>query len=291
MAYRSVVLTVGKYYQLTKPGIIYGNALTAIAGFFFAAQGNINLKLFAFSILGICLVIASACVVNNYIDRGIDAKMTRTKSRALVIGNISEQNALIFAAGLGLCGFTLLFMYTNILTLGLGLVGFVFYIIVYGISKRRSVYGTLIGTISGAIPPLAGYCAVTNQISYQAVILFLILVFWQLPHFYAIAIYRQKEYSTANIPVHPVIKGSSNTHIMILIYIILFAAACISLYVLNYASIYFLVAISLVSIGWIRLAILGITANTIDSARSIFLFSLITIIVFCVSLSLDATFV
>ncbi len=104
------------YYQLTKPGIIYGNALTTVAGFFLAARGTVNPSLLISVVAGSSLVIASACVFNNIVDREIDQKMARTKNRALVIGTISVRNALIFGAILGILGFGILSFYTNYLT-------------------------------------------------------------------------------------------------------------------------------------------------------------------------------
>src|SRR6266513_5066162 len=112
------------YYLLTKPGIIYSNVLTAVGGFFLAAKGNINILLFLAMTFGIALVVASACVFNNYIDRGIDSKMARTKKRALVKKIISDGHALIYATILGILGFFLLLFYTNVLTAFIAFVGF-----------------------------------------------------------------------------------------------------------------------------------------------------------------------
>src|SRR2546430_360118 len=114
------------YYLLTKPGIIYGNAITTIGGFFLASKGHFNIGLFLATLIGISLVIASSCVVNNYIDRSIDEKMERTKRRGLVTGRISVQNAIVFAIILGMAGFLLLALHTNLLTVVIAFIGYFF---------------------------------------------------------------------------------------------------------------------------------------------------------------------
>jgi protoheme IX farnesyltransferase len=137
------------YYELVKPGIVYSNALTAAAGFLFAARGSVDFGIFVTLIAGTSLIISSACVFNNYIDRGIDSKMARTKNRAIASGKISGRNALIYAAALGFLGFVLLTK-TNVLTLFIGVGAFIGYVVLYGITKRKSVHGTLVGTFPGA---------------------------------------------------------------------------------------------------------------------------------------------
>src|SRR5690348_3930528 len=116
------------YYRLTKPGIIYGNLLTAIGGFVLGSKGHIHIGLAVAALLGISFIIASACVVNNYIDRGIDSKMERTKKRASVTGTISFRSAMVYAAILGIIGFGMLFLWTNLLTFVLGIIAYGVYV-------------------------------------------------------------------------------------------------------------------------------------------------------------------
>ncbi len=132
------------YYMLTKPGIIMGNIITTAAGFALASKGDINYGLFLLTLLGLGLIIASAGVFNNYLDREMDAKMERTSNRALVKGTISLKNALIFASMLGLIGTVVLAYFTNLLTLGIALIGFFVYLVLYAFWKYRSFYGTLV---------------------------------------------------------------------------------------------------------------------------------------------------
>jgi len=201
---------IKQYLQVTKPGIIFGNLISVIGGFLLASKGSIDYTLFLASLVGVSLVVASGCVFNNVIDRDIDIKMERTRNRVLVKGLISAKVSLVYATALGIAGFALLYFGANPLAMWLAVMGFVVYVGVYSLyMKRNSVYGTLIGSLSGAAPPVIGYCAVTNQFDAGALILLAIFSLWQMPHSYAIAIFRFKDYQAANIPVLPVVKGIS----------------------------------------------------------------------------------
>lgn len=276
------------YYQLAKPGIVYGNALAAIGGFLLASHGHVDLGLFLAMLLGVSLVMASGCVYNNYIDRGIDKLMSRTDKRVLVTGTVSARSALVYATILGLVGICLLLL-TNILTALLGLIGFIAYVVLYGIGKRRTVHGTLIGSISGAIPPVIGYCAVSGRIDGAALLLFVILVFWQMPHFYAIATYRRKDYVAAGLPVLPVKLGMRVTKVQILVYIVGFVAACTLLTVLGYTGYAYLITMLLVGLYWLSLALPGFKTHDDDRwARKVFGGSLVVLLVFSFMISIDA---
>jgi protoheme IX farnesyltransferase len=238
---------------------------------------------------GLACIIAAACVSNNYIDKNIDKKMTRTKNRALVSGLVSKQNVLIFATALGLAGVLLLGFFTNILTLVLAILGYFFYVVIYGIYKRRSVHGTLVGSLSGAIPPVVGYCAVSNTLNGAALILFLILIAWQMPHFYAIAMYRSKDYAAASIPVLPVVKGIAATKLQISLYIVIFTLVALSLSVFGYAGGLYASVAMLLGLTWFLLAITGYSTRDDNRwARTLFFFSLIVITLLCFTISIES---
>jgi protoheme IX farnesyltransferase len=277
------------YYRLTKPGIIYGNMLTAAAGFLLAAKGHIDGWLLLALLAGMSLIIASACVFNNYIDRGIDRKMARTKRRALVAGTVSGRNALIYAGGLGVIGFAVLGAYTNWLVFAIGVVAFVDYVVLYGIAKRRSVHGTLVGAISGSAPVVAGYCAVTDRFDDGALILFLILACWQMPHFYAIAMYRFKDYMAAGLPVLPVKRGLQAAKLQIILYVIAFIIACASLTLFGYTGYVYLVVVTLAGLSWLWLGLKGFrSADDKRWGRQMFLRSLIVILSLSIMLSVGS---
>lgn len=280
---------IKQFIFLTKPGIIFGNFISVMGGFFLAAQGNIDLWLLVVALLGTSLVVASGCVVNNIIDQDIDIKMERTRNRALVKKSISNRAAYIFAALLGIAGFGLLYYYSNWLAFGFAVIGYIDYVVLYSLYfKRHSVHQTLVGSISGAAPPLIGYCVASGQLDIGALILFVTFCIWQMPHSFGIAVYRLNDYASANIPVLPVKKGIKATKIQSFIYVVLFTISGSLLYVFNYVGIIYLVVFLVMSAYWLYQSIIGFKA--IDDqlwARKFFLVSVIIITVFSLAISLD----
>ncbi len=274
------------YLELTKPGIIMGNGMSAIAGFMLASKGPIDYALFVSMLMGLSLVMASACVFNNYIDRECDAKMERTKHRALVTGRISPKSALVYSTLLGLSGILLLGVYTNLLTMSLGLLGFLGYVILYSFSKYSTSYATVMGSFAGAIPPTVGYCSVSSHFDLGALLLYAIIVFWQMPHFYAIALYRKNDYQAASIPILPLTKGVLTTKIHMLLYTIAFTLTAPLLSIFGYTSPLYLLLSLLLGASWCILSLQGFkTRNDVLWARKMFIFSLIAISSLCVMIS------
>lgn len=249
------------YYLITKPGIILGNLVTLAAGFLLASKGKVDLVLFLVTLAGLGLIMASACVFNNYIDRQIDQKMKRTRNRALVQGFISVRNALTFATILGIVGLVLLFLKTNLLAAFVASIGFFVYVILYSLWKSRTIYGTAIGSVAGAIPPVVGYCAVSNQVDAGACILFAMLVLWQMPHFFSVALFHFDDYVAADIPVLPVKKGMFRTKIHMVFYIFCFIISTIMLTVFNYTGQIYLIVTLFVGCIWFCLALKGFTSS------------------------------
>ncbi|NIG62194.1 MAG: protoheme IX farnesyltransferase [Serratia symbiotica] len=280
---------IKEYLQVTKPGIIFGNLISVVGGFLLASKGSIDYPLFLATFLGVLLVVASGCVFNNYIDRDIDKKMERTKNRVLVRGLIATRVTLVYATVLGTSGLTLLYIGANPLAMWLAVMGFVVYVGVYSLyMKRHSVYGTLIGGLSGAAPPVIGYCAVTNEFDTGALILLAIFSLWQMPHSYAIAIFRFKDYQAANIPVLPVVKGISVAKNHITIYILAFMIATLMLTLSGYAGYKYLLVAAAVNAWWLGMALRGYkTENDSIWARKLFVFSIVAIISLSVMISID----
>lgn len=276
------------YYMLTKPGIIMGNIFTTMAGFALASGGHINFPLFFSVILGLAFVIASAGVFNNYIDREADKKMERTKERPLAKGILKHSYAILFGTILGLSGFLFLLFTTNVLTALIAFIGFFFYLILYSIWKYRSIYGTLVGSIAGAVPPVVGYTAASNRFDFAALLLFIILILWQMPHFYAIAVYRLKEYTAANIPVLPVKKGIYVTKIQSLLYIIAFMGVLSLLTLFGYTGNIFLMASLFLGLSWLLLSYRGFRAKNDERwGKQMFRLSLAVITVLCLVIPFD----
>lgn len=270
------------YYSLTKPGVLYGNVITAAAGFFLASGRHVDFWLFLALIVGTTLVIASACVINNYFDQDIDSIMERTKKRALVSGQVKPQNAFIFGVILGILGMLVLVAYTNWLVVAIGVVGFIDYVVLYGmLSKRMSVHGTLVGSISGATPILAGYVGAAGHIDFGAVLVFAALFFWQMPEFYSIAIFRQKEYKAAHVPVISVVRGVERTKREIMYYTVAFVISSLLLSVHGSTGYIYFSIMAALGMYWIWLAIKGLqTDNNIAWARKMFHFSLVVLLAY-----------
>lgn len=276
------------YYLLTKPGIILGNAITVAAGVALASHGHIDFRLFLSTLIGLSLVIAASCVINNYIDREADKKMERTKKRALAQGLITGKRALVFATLLGLIGFSILAIYTNLLTLLCAFAGFFIYVVLYSVWKYHTTYGTIIGSFAGAMPPVVGYCAVTNQFDLGATLLLLILVLWQMPHFYSIAMYRFEDYTKAKIPILPITRGIPVTKVHMLLYIIAFMFSAFALTFFGYTGNVYLVISMFLSAAWLWLCIRGFKSkNHVLWGRRMFIVSLVVVTGLCLTMAFD----
>lgn len=221
------------YYVLTKPGIIRGNIIHTLAGALFASMLALEWRSIIAVLIGTSLVIASACVANNYLDRGMDAKMQRTKKRASVTGEIALWKAMVFTSVLFIAGFGVLYVYTNLIVVMIGLVAYVMYVFAYGLAKRRTVHSTLVGAIPGALPAMAGYVAVSGELTIGAWLVFALITAWQMPHFYAISVFRRKEYKAAGVPVLGVVKPFIVVKQYILFYILVYTCVIASMIVLH----------------------------------------------------------
>lgn len=276
------------YLLITKPGIILGNLISVTGGFLLAARGDVSAALFIATLVGVSLVIASGCVFNNYIDRDIDALMARTQNRPLVQGQISSNVSLGYGSALGMAGFLLLYWQTNVTATLIALIGWVIYVGFYSLYlKRRSVYGTLIGSLSGATPPVIGYCAVTHQFDAAALILLLIFSFWQMPHSYAIAIFRFKDYQAAKIPVLPLVEGIPAAKRQMLFYVFAFAISALMLTLMGYTGIYYFTVVALLSGYWLWLVYSDHAMNSEIWAKRLFVFSILAITTLSIMLATD----
>ncbi len=275
------------YYNLTKPGIIYGNLLTVVGGFLFGAAGDVDVVVFIAVVVGTALVIGSACVANNYTDQEIDKKMQRTKKRELVTKKITPENAIVFAFVLGLLGFVTLGLFTNIYVVISGTIAYVSYVVIYAYAKRKSYFGTLVGTIPGSMSLVAGYLAATNSVDLTALILFLIMACWQMAHFYSIALFRSEDYKRAKIPVFPLVKGEEKTKHQIIVWMLLYLLSVIALTLYGEAGYTFLIVMALVTFWWFQVT-KHQTKNNAEWGRAVFGRSLIVLLVFSAMLSIDS---
>lgn len=263
------------YVQLTKPSIILSNLIAAFGGFWMASGWRIDLSDMLMMLAGNAIVMASACVFNNYLDRDMDQKMTRTQDRALPTGRIEPRHVLVYGAVLGIIG-TVLLAAINWLAAVLGIVGIFVYVIIYTLwLKRTSTWSTSVGGISGAMPPVIGYVAVSGELDAGAWILFAILFLWQPPHFWALGIRRREEYRAAGFPLLPVVKGVRRTKWQMIPYVVLLIPVSILLYVMNYVGVIYLVVAVLLGVYWLWLCISGLWAKDDEAwSKRTFLFSI-----------------
>lgn len=211
--------TVRAYYQLTKPGIVRGNAIHVVVGALLATRMSVDWNALVGVLVGTSFIIASACVANNYMDRGIDAKMKRTKHRPSVTGKVSLRAACAFASILAILGVYVLLTFTNLIVVVIGVIAYLLYVVAYGYAKRTTIHSTLIGAIPGALPAMAGYVAITGELSIGAWLVFLLVFVWQMPHFYAISLFRKHEYQSAKLPVLGAVRPFETVRRVMLAYI------------------------------------------------------------------------
>ncbi|EEL48154.1 Protoheme IX farnesyltransferase 2 [Bacillus cereus Rock3-44] len=226
-----------------------------------------------FAFIGSILIIGAAGAFNNLYDRDIDSIMERTKNRPTVTGEISFKAVLWLGILMTISGLVFLALTTYLAAL-LGFLGLFLYVVPYTMwSKRRTIYNTEIGSISGAMPPLIGWAAIYPDITHPAIIgLFIIMIIWQMPHFYAIAIRKHDEYKAANVPMLPVVKGVKRTYIQTNVYLMILIIISI---LLGSLSIGLMLVALLLSILWLALSIYGYRKMDSEKwAKSLFIFSL-----------------
>ncbi|MFN5377796.1 MAG: heme o synthase [Ignavibacteria bacterium] len=183
---------IAQYYELTKPGISKMVMMTTLAGYYLAIPSHASIfdpsvaTLLAVTILGTLLISSGSCVANHIMERDVDVRMKRTSARPIPAGTISIKNAVAFSAVLTISGAVLLSM-VNTLTLVLALITWIVYVLVYTPMKTRSSLAVIVGGVPGALPFMGGWTACTGSLDAMAWVLFAILFFWQLPHFYALS--------------------------------------------------------------------------------------------------------
>jgi heme o synthase len=207
------------YWDLTKPGITFLVVITALAAFYIASHGSPNMLLLVSSLLGIACISGGGGALNHYIERERDIRMNRTRNRPIPSGRVHPTEALILGIGLSVMGIVYLSIAVNTITAILGGLTLLGYIGVYTPLKRISPHSTIIGAFPGAMPPVLGWTAVTGGISYEALILFAIVFFWQMPHFLGIAWMYRKDYERGGFPMLPVVEPEGkSTMRMVLVY-------------------------------------------------------------------------
>lgn len=274
------------FYQAVKPGIIYGNLLHFIAGALFAYYYTWSWMAFFGGAFGTSLVIASACLMNNYLDRDIDGYMQRTRQRPTVQGVFTAWQLYTAIMILAILGFIALALTTNQLTVLLGAIAYGSYSFVYTYAKRKTIHSTLIGTVPGALPALAGYTAIGGTIDAAGALLFAIIVLWQMPHFYAIALFRKNEYAAARVPVITARCSAKMIRVFMIAWI---AVYVVTIGVFCYVAIDWRVTILMVggAVWWLMTALRTYDGNW---ARKVFYASLMLSVILLISAGLNFVF-
>ena len=276
------------YLELTKPGVQALLFVSCISGMLIASDFQPPLGVFIFGLLGVSFLAASSAVINHIFDQNIDAKMARTASRPIVVGEINNKQATIFSIILYVSGSWMLLSFANPLTWVLTTLTFIFYGFIYTrYLKFMTSQNIVIGGLAGAMPPLLGWTAVSNTVEPNALLLVLIVMVWTPPHFWALAVHRVEDYAEAAVPMLPVQKGVDFTKQHILLYtVLLFVCTMLPFSVGMFNELYLISAAILGSI-FLYYSIRLLRDKTNSYAMPTFAYSLIYLALLFVAMLLD----
>ena len=242
-----------QFLALAKPRVVSLIVFCAVIGMFLAVPGLPNATVVFAATVGIALVAGAAAAINCLVEQKIDAKMQRTRARPLPAGELTSRQTLLFASLVGGAGLLILGRWVNPLTMWLTLVTFIGYAIIYTVLlKPATPQNIVIGGASGAMPPVLGWAAVTNEVAPEALILFLIIFVWTPPHFWSLALYRTADYARAGLPMLPVTHGSRYTRLMIVLYTFALVAVTLLPYAIRMSGLLYLA--SALALGGVFLA-------------------------------------
>ena len=280
-----------QYKALTKPRVIQLIVFCALIGMVLAVPGVPGMDdviTAAIASLGIWLVSGAAAAFNCIVEKSIDAKMKRTSWRPTARGDLSDAQTLLFSAVLGIAGSVILYIWINPLTMWLTFGTFVGYAVIYTmVLKPLTPQNIVIGGASGAMPPVLGWAAMTNEVSADALILFLIIFLWTPPHFWALALYRVEDYRKSGLPMLPVTHGSEFTRLQIFLYTLVLFAACLLPFVSGMSSWLYLASAVVLSVIFCVYAVRLMRNYSDELARATFRFSLWHLSLLFVALLLD----
>ncbi|MGA1762529.1 MAG: heme o synthase [Gammaproteobacteria bacterium] len=279
------------YYQLCKPNVVYTMLITALVGSLLAANSFSCYGLIVLSQIGIGLCAASAAAINQIIDQKADANMQRTLNRPLPTQTVTNTEAIVFAATLGIVGFGILYIFVNPITAYLTFASLIGYAFIYTIFlKRATPQNIVIGGLAGAAPPLLGWTAITGSIDAFPLLLVLIIFVWTPPHFWALAIYRKDDYAGEGIPMLPVTHGIKFTKLQILLYSILLLIVSILPYVVMLSGLIYLMFALLTGLIFVVLSFRFYIAKNESLAMPIFSYSIYYIFIIFIGFLLDKYF-
>jgi protoheme IX farnesyltransferase len=276
------------YYEMCKPRVVMLMILTAMVGMFLAVPGMVPWDILILGNLGIALVAGSGAVVNHLIDYRVDSVMKRTHNRPIPQGRVDQKQAALFATTIGIAGMLILLFWVNPLCAWLTLASFVGYAFIYtGYLKRATPQNIVIGGLSGAMPPLLGWSAVTGTIEPGALILVLIIFAWTPPHFWALAIHRKEEYAKTGIPMLPVTHGEHLTKIHIILYTVIMFLITLLPYLTGMSGPIYLLAAVVLGLGFLWWSLMLMYRPKASTAMDTFRYSIVYLMVLFVVLLID----
>ena len=264
-----------QFLALAKPRVVSLIVFCAVIGMFLAVPGLPNATVVFAATVGIALVAGAAAAINCLVEQKIDAKMQRTRARPLPAGELTSRQTLLFASLVGGIGLLILGRWVNALTMWLTLATFVGYAVIYTVLlKPATPQNIVIGGASGAMPPVLGWAAVTNEVAPEALILFLIIFVWTPPHFWSLALYRTADYARAGLPMLPVTHGSRYTRLMIVLYTFALVAVTLLPYAIRMSGLLYLASALVLGGLFLAYAIALYTRYSDALARRTFAYSI-----------------
>ncbi|KUO94741.1 heme o synthase [Ferroacidibacillus organovorans] len=286
-AYQRVVRDL---INVTKPGITMSNAMMTFVGIWLGAMRHPVFSTAMLTLAGSSLVVMGGCAMNNFMDRDIDQLMSRTMKRPLPNNRLPAWSVIALGSVLAALGILMLGLYVNGLSALMAFIGLFFYVIVYTrLTKRTTSLSTVIGSISGAMPPLIGWTAMSNSLSLSAFLLFAFMFIWQPPHFFALGMRRVKEYAAAGIPLVPVLYGFDATKRQMVFWTVLLLPVSTLLYFTHAVGMIYLATSVVLGLWWIVKAVRGYRAtDDVAWATEMFKFSLIYLMVMAAAMVISA---
>ncbi|MDB4960667.1 MAG: protoheme farnesyltransferase [Myxococcales bacterium] len=282
---RTWTATTVDLISLVKPRIMVNSVLTAV-GAMTLAPGTVSIPTVLWLLVGTALLVGAANTLNMWLERDIDCLMSRTKGRALPQRRLDERTALVFGAIQGAASLPIL-LSINFVTAALGLIALLLYVGVYTPMKQRSHWAVWVGGVPGAMPALMGWTAATGRIDLAGLAVFGVLFFWQVPHFHAIALYRQREYDAAGLKTLPGSRGIGAAKREIGIYLVVQVALSLALVPLGVAGLPYLITASVLGALVLVQGFSGLRTATPKWARNVFLVSIIYLPVLFAVMVLD----
>jgi len=276
------------YYEMCKSRVVMMMILTSLVGMFLAVPGMVPLDILVWGNLGIALVASAGAVINHLIDHQVDTIMQRTIKRPIPQGKVSPVQALMFALAICVLGMAILIFMVNPLCAWLTLGSFIGYAIIYtGFLKRATPQNIVIGGLSGAMPPLLGWSAVSGSVDPNGLLLVLIIFAWTPPHFWPLAIHRKSDYAKTDIPMLPVTHGDPLTKLHTLLYTIIMFLVTILPYLTGMSGMFYLGSAVLLGGGFLYYSLQLMFTDRPRAALTTFRYSIFYLIALFVALLID----